>query len=290
MNKNTQTDVQTDVQNTQTAPNTASIIISEEFNNLSSISASIDYLNHVQNNVDYAKSIMYYALSRLPVDSYTALNVSYDVTTKKKDGTYETKSVQVDSYVKYCYYKWSDSQSYVSKMVSVADRFMETNNTPLLETHSVEDKDGKKHDLITANISGTVNVKRKDKYGFKFSLSALAEMLRFSDEQLNTAIEEDIIDSSTPCSKVREILEKRFKKVVETTATETGDGVPDTDNVSGTTPTETDNYVCEKTDLSRLTVIQTILNSLSDNFKNTHEEQVKTMTKTISLAINEMTK
>ena len=290
MNKNTQTDVQTDVQNTQTAPNTASIIISEEYNNLSSISASIDYLNHVQNNVDYAKSIMYYALSRLPVDSFTALNVSYDVTTKKKDGTYETKSVQVDSYVKYCYYKWSDSQSYVSKMVRVADRFMETNNTPLLETHSVEDKDGKKHDLITANISGTVNVKRKDKYGFKFSLSALAEMLRFSDEQLNTAIEEDIIDSSTPCSKVREILEKRFKKVVETTATETGDGVPDTDNVSGTTPTETDNYVCEKTDLSRLTVIQTILNSLSDNFKNTHEEQVKTMTKTISLAINEMTK
>ena len=287
MNKNTQTDVQTDV---QTAPNTASIIISEEYNNLSSISASIDYLNHVQNNVDYAKSIMYYALSRLPVDSFTALNVSYDVTTKKKDGTYETKSVQVDSYVKYCYYKWSDSQSYVSKMVRVADRFMETNNTPLLETHSVEDKDGKKHDLITANISGTVNVKRKDKYGFKFSLSALAEMLRFSDEQLNTAIEEDIIDSSTPCSKVREILEKRFKKVVETTATETGDGVPDTDNVSGTTPTETDNYVCEKTDLSRLTVIQTILNSLSDNFKNTHEEQVKTMTKTISLAINEMTK
>ena len=287
MNKNTQTDVQTDV---QTAPNTASIIISEEYNNLSSISASIDYLNHVQNNVDYAKSIMYYALSRLPVDSFTALNVSYDVTTKKKDGTYETKSVQVDSYVKYCYYKWSDSQSYVSKMVRVADRFMETNNTPLLETHSVEDKDGKKHDLITANISGTVNVKRKDKYGFKFSLSALAEMLRFSDEQLNTAIEEDIIDSSTPCSKVREILEKRFKKVVETTATETGDGVPDTDNVSGTTPTETDNYVCEKTDLSRLTVIQTILHSLSDNFKNTHEEQVKTMTKTISLAINEMTK
>ena len=290
MNKNTQTDVQTDVQNTQTAPNTASIIISEEYNNLSSISASIDYLNHVQNNVDYAKSIMYYALSRLPVDSFTALNVSYDVTTKKKDGTYETKSIQVDSYVKYCYYKWSDSQSYVSKMVRVADRFMETNNTPLLETHSVEDKDGKKHDLITANISCTVNVKRKDKYGFKFSLSALAEMLRFSDEQLNTAIEEDIIDSSTPCSKVREILEKRFKKVVETTATETGDGVPDTDNVSGTTPTETDNYVCEKTDLSRLTVIQTILNSLSDNFKNTHEEQVKTMTKTISLAINEMTK
>ena len=285
MNENTQ-----NTQNTQNTENTQStqlatqstprtITIPTEYNTLGSISGAITYLKQIDKQSDYAKSVMYNALSKLDSKVFEALNVSYAETKKdKKSGKIETVEVKVDSYVKYCKYKWDDSQSYVSKMVRVADRFIECKDD---FSTVIEDKENPNAVEYVPSLTG-VDTIVKDGYGFDFTLSAYAEMLRFSDKQIKTAIDEDLIDSTTPSLKVRQILENRFKSI-ETTATDSNtDG-----NTDGNTDNQihTDTYTVADNDLAKLTTITSILETLSDDFKKKHSKEIEKFAKFIHIAV-----
>ena len=290
MNENTQNTQNTqNTENTQTATQiaTRAIAIPIGYDTLGTISASISYLKQIDKQSDYAKSVMYNALSRLDSKVFEALNVTYTETKKdKKTGTTQTVEVKVDSYVKYCKYKWDDSQSYVSKMVRVADRFIECNDN---FSTVIEDKEDENKNMIVPSLGG-VDTIIKDGYGFDFTLSAYAEMLRFTDEEIKTAIEEDLIDSTTPSMKVRTILENRFK-AIETTATD-GNTDGNTDNTDGNTDGNTDSntehtdtYTVADNDLAKLTTITAILETLSDDFKTAHSKEIEKFAKFIHIAV-----
>ena len=283
MNENIQNTQNTE---TQIATNTParSIAIPAEFSTLGSISGAITYLKQIDKQSDYAKSVMYNALSKLDSKVFEALNVSYTETKKdKKTGAVQTVEVKVDSYVKYCKYKWDDSQSYVSKMVRVADRFIEVKDnfsTP------IECKDDSNAIDFVPSLTG-VDTIVKDGYGFDFTLSAYAEMLRFSNAEIKTAIEEDLIDSTTPSMKVRDILEKRFK-AIETTASEsTDDNTTASESTDGNTSKQehTDTYTVADNDLAKLTTITAILETLSDDFKEKHSKEIEKFAKFIHIAV-----
>ena len=253
--------------------------------NIATITDAIHTAEKAKDKVDYAVAVLVSALSKIPADCYKSLDIHY--TDKNSKG--ETVDVFVDNYTKYCIYEFGYSQSHVSKLARVAEKFLTIGNTDsflkLEHTDSAQyaiDKDSNYKLQIVADFNDVTGL--CDRYGYAFNVSQLAEMLTYTDDEIVKAIENGDIDSTTSASGkggIRDTLKALYKadSTPHNTANSDGDG----DNASNESPDST-TYIVQNNDSARLSTILSILDTL-ENEKTKTDKFVVDFIKSIKVAI-----
>ena len=257
--------------------------------NIASITDAIHTAERAKDKVDYAVAVLVSALSKIPSDAYKSLDIHY--TEKNNKG--ESVDVFVDSYTKYCIHEFGYSQSHVSKLSRVAEKFLNIKDSDnflkLANTDSTQyaiDKDASHKLEIVADFNSVTGL--CDRYGYAFNVSQLAELLTYTDEQIVETIESGEIDSTTSASGkngIRDIMKARYK--ADSTASNTASTASNTASTASTDNTDAQDsttYIVQNNDTSRLSSILSILDTL-ENEKTRDSKFVKDFIQFVIVAL-----
>lgn len=195
--------------------------------------------------------------------------IAYTLNVIRKTYADDIANEGFNSFSEYAENKFGYSKQRTSTLVNVADKFLTTNKVDEVIT---SDKVNAKGELMPVVNPELIIDGLKDTYNCRYSISAMGELMALNSERKNDKgkfekanlseiqlfIDENAIDSSTSCSKIRELVKKHNTPVVETTAESTGDGAESTgDGADGA-----DGAVI--TDLDRLNSILNIVKDIEN--------------------------
>ena len=249
--------------------------------NIATLTDAIHTAERAKDKVDYAVAVLVSALAKIPAECYKSLDRHY--IEKDKDGN--EVDVLVDSYTKYCIAEFKYSQSHVSKLARVAEKFLNIQNTDNFlklqctdsEQYAIDKSATHKLEIVADfdNVTGLC-----DRYGYPFNISQLAELLTYTDAQIVETIESGEIDSTTSASGkngIRDIMKARYK--TDNTSQSTAQSTAQNDNAQDSTT-----YIVQNTDTSRLSTILSILETI-ENEKVKESKFVVDFIKTINVTI-----
>lgn len=257
-------------------------------NSIATITDAIRNAELTKGKMDYSIAVLVNSLANVADDVYKSMDLHY---TDNKGA-----DVLVNNYSKYCFVKFGYSQSHCSKLKRVAEKFITIDDNELLKLeYRRNTDDNTKLVALSANDSDYSIVADYskvhglcDRFGFEFSISQLQELLTFTPEQIQTAIEEGDIDSSMSAmngaNNIRDTMKTLFPTESNKAPSKTNG------NTDGDTDCDTDGskeYTVENNDKSRLTAVQSILSGIEDT--KIHENKFfKDFISYINVAISKM--
>ena len=282
--KNTLTLTQTtSLEKTQNTDGKTSVV-----NSIATITDAIKNAEITKGKMDYSIAVLVNTLANVADDVYKSLDLHY---TDSKGA-----DVLVNNFSKYCFVKFGYSQSHCSKLKRVADKFITIDDNDLLKLEYRRNASDSTQLVSLSNDDSDYSIVADyskvhglcDRFGFEFSITQLQELLTYSVEQIQTAIENGDIDSSTNSSSgannIRDTMKTLFPPAMPNNAKNAE--IASTDgNTDGNT--DGDTYTVENNDKSRLTAVQSILSDVKDT-KILENKFFKDFVSYINVAISKM--